>query len=110
MRSLPGREQPRPPHHTARRDRGPGQPRTEELVTHSVNDVESIIRAVADCEPLAENDDDLSGVWFTCGFCDASSWGKRVGPYAYEPGEPIEHPESCPWWRAREWVEANPTR
>jgi hypothetical protein len=67
---------------------------------------ESIVRAVASCEPLVECSDDMGDVWFTCGFCDADKWGRRTDVGLNEPGEPIEHQKSCAWRRAREWVDA----
>jgi hypothetical protein len=51
-----------------------------------------IVRDLADEEPIAWSDD---GEWHRCALCDASLVTK-----------PGDHEATCPWRRARAWVDA----
>jgi hypothetical protein len=60
----------------------------------------AIVRAVADCEPMAIRDDDY-GADFVCGFCEVLA--EVVDPHTWKP---VKHKPTCPWRRAKEWVDS----
>ena len=70
-----------------------------------ITQLETIVRSVAAIEPMAYcPGDEMSGDWYECGFCGVQADAiSRHGEWG-----DVEHPESCEWRRAREWVDSNP--
>ena len=71
-----------------------------------VADLERIVRAVADTEPMAYcPGDEMTGDWYECGFCEVQA--ETLHRYDWHE---VEHRESCPWRLAREWVADHPAQ
>jgi hypothetical protein len=63
-------------------------------------ELEAIVRDLALSDPLSTKGEPIHGYWNVCELCGRSN---------DVDGVPIDHRDSCPWHRAREWMKRKPT-